>query len=241
MIANLRKRLHHLRHNQDGFSLPEVVVSVIINGIVLTIIATGVMTFLALQVNISGTSKANTEVILAETAWRADVGEATSISVTNSTAASFTAPNSDGSCRVTSWQIAAGTPAKKLVRSIINYPTTNANTAVCEGTPTPALVQTLIPNVSNNAVFSFKNIAGRGVTFTGGVGTAAAASAPAGVSTSVWNETSVGTAIIQLNASVDLGFPTPAYISQLAVSVLRAAPPATTTGTPDAGARNATQ
>lgn len=233
------RRLQELRANQDGFALPEVIMSVIINAVCLTVIATAVATFLALQGNIEKGALASGEMTLSDSAWRSDVQDATVIGVTDAHQVSFTVPNPDSTCRQSTWTVQVSAAKTIIVRSIVNFPAVDPGTSACTGAPAPAIIQTVIRDASTNSGFTFKNRSGRGLTFVAGSATAAADTAPAGVSAARWNELLTGAATLDATGSASDPAPVRILISQVAASVFTPTPAASTSGTPDAGTSHA--
>lgn len=216
-------RMRTLRTNQDGFALPEVVVSVLINGLCLTAIATAVGAFFAVQSGVKATSASISEMTISDTAWRADVMEATTIDAFNSQLVKFTAPNADGSCRTATWAVSDGSSRHSVTRTVHNYPATSAG--ACAGTAATPIAQTVVADTTVAAGFTYRNSSGRAITFIAGSPTLDAAPAPAGTTPERWATKVIGGATLTAVASASTD-PTNIYISQTAVSSIGAVSPA---------------
>jgi hypothetical protein len=239
MIAAIRSQFGRLHRDEGGFALPEVIVSIIISSVSITIIATAVVTFLALQGSVNIAGKSVGEMTSSDAAWRSDAQGATIIAATDSTQVVFTVPNADGSCRQSTWTVQTRAAAMQVVRSIINFPALNSDTSACTGTPAPAIVQTAVSDASVGAGFQFKNRVGRGITFTAGTPTLAAGATPSWTTDARWNDPSIGATTLVATGSASSGHPMSIFVSQIATSVFAPTPPASTTGTPDAGTSHA--
>jgi prepilin-type N-terminal cleavage/methylation domain-containing protein len=228
--------LKRLRADQNGFSLPEVMVATMINGACLTAIASGVIVFALMQKTVTDTGVSAMEVTLAETAWRADMGEATTVTVTSASEVRVIAPGSGGVCRDVRWFVTAG----EVQRTIVNYPTTSAGSGSCSGTAGYAVTNVILSNVAAGAGFQFQNLVGRGLTFTNGTPTAASGEKPAGVSEKAWADTTIGTgALVATATTADVV--AELRVIQLGTALHVAGDETAESNTSDAGATHATK
>ena len=232
----IRTVFDRLRQDENGFALPEVIVSIILNSILLTVVATSVITFLTLQDNLEVSSGASTELSLADTAWRSDVQGASVVGAVDGRQVTFTVPNADGTCRQSTWTVQTLGERTKVLRRIANFAAIDPGTTSCTGAPSPAITQTIVDDANADSGFLFTNRSGRGLTFAAGVPAATAAGVPAGTTAGRWAELGVGAATLTVNGSFHEKKPIPIIVTQVATSVYVPTPTAATTGTPDAGA-----
>lgn len=178
--------LHARLRNDDGFTLPDVIVSAIVGLISLSIIATAIFTFTALQLRFAAAAGVTTAAATIDTMLRQDLYEATTLRAQSAGNLIMTVSR-NGACQEVTWWL-EHTP---------NTDSLAIGTRAC-GTETAAdtTQYPLKPNTTSQ--FSYRNIGGRGLTVENGTMTLAAGTAPATVPADNWASHTVGSVTLDV-------------------------------------------
>lgn len=187
-LARLRARLT----SDEGIALPDVIVATIVSLVALSLIATSIFTFTNLQARLASVAGATSAGTAIDSSWRNDMGRAITITVQDSLHIVVTIDN-NGGCQENTWAI-DDDPAE---------PTLTMTERPC-GTTTDRPGTTYPLATDRTAEFSFTNLGGRRIMFSGGDVTKATQTKPITVSTGLWESTAVGSAAVTV--TVQNGF-----------------------------------
>ena len=215
-----------LRHDESGMSLPEVLISVLINGAALVTISAAIVTFTVVQQSYAFTASNANQTLVTETQWRGDVQSATKISPVDSTSVVISSALPGGACQADTWAGVAVADKTELHFQSATFTTPPAADGSCNGTGTNSS-RTVITDAGPNIIFTYTNKVGRGITFSGGTATLDPnAVQPSNVSASDWLDTRINRAVLSATVSATTTSAQPVTISQTAAKLQQPAPTA---------------
>lgn len=210
-LRTLRRRLTA----EQGSSLPEVMVAVLVSSAALGVIAGGIVALTSLFSQTSAASASINESTTAAMRWRTDVHNAVAITPQDDKTVVFTVPAASGGCVQSKWVSVTAS----LTVTTTSYPTLSGT--ACSGTAgTPT--KELIMRSGAAAKFSYQNPAGRVITYSAGAATLAGGTKDPATAQATWDAKTVTAAT--LDATPTFTTPTPRTIHsvQVATTILTA-------------------
>jgi Tfp pilus assembly protein PilV len=228
-------RLEHTRtalRNDDGFSLPEVLISVMVNAACMAIIAASLVTFSVLQQQVAFRTASTNDTAVIEAQWRKSGQSATDVRAVSDTEVTFTRPSTDGDgcARVTFMLTPAGTTRELAVTRELFPGAPDATTGECTGTPGERMLIAQSADVGVTASFQYRTAVGRPTTFAGGEQAPVGAGVqPADITTAAWESETLGSASITLNLGSLSGSTRSSRVVQILPALASESEPITTT------------
>jgi Tfp pilus assembly protein PilV len=224
------ERARAVLRRDDGFSLPEVIVAVMVNAACMTIIAASLVTFSVVQQQVAFRTANTNDTAVIEAEWRKSAQSATAIHTTSSAEVTFTRPSVRGdSCAQVTFALspAGDTSELTVTRELFEGPA-DQTTGECTGTPGAPLTLAHSDDAGAAATFTYTTTAGRPTTFSRGEQTLDSATPrPAGVTEAAWQTADTGSATIDFTIGSLTGTTGAARVTQ----VLPAFPSAIEAGT----------
>ncbi|WP_285117337.1 hypothetical protein [Leifsonia sp. fls2-241-R2A-40a] len=189
-VSTVAKRIRECLVRDDGATLPETIIAVVVSATMMGAISTGVIALTTLNHSVAATAASIRDVTTTDMRWRESVRQAVQITPADDHTVTMTVPAATG-CRTDSWTFdrASGLRVATTV-----YPTLTGTS--CAGTAlAPAATETLLPG-NSGVSFHYRNLGGRDVTYTAGSPTLAPGTAPAEVASTGWTSTTVGSAYL---------------------------------------------
>lgn len=214
--------------DEQGSTLPEVMVSVIVSAVTMSVVAGAVVAVGALTTEMVNTGVVASESAYTDLRWSNDVRAAVAIEATDGTQAKLTIPGTAGKCSTTEWLTGAG--GLGLIVKTVAYPTMSVN--ACTGPPATPTSEELVAS-STELAFLYKNPGGRVITFASGNPTLAAANKPGSVSYDAWESLTIGVATLRTTAAAGTGWERPIISTRAASTILGSGAGAVTAGTAD--------
>jgi Tfp pilus assembly protein PilV len=225
-VSRLTAFSRYLRRD-DGFALPEVMVSVIVNLVAVGILAAALVTFSALQQNSVGLTASASQKMTTELRWRVDVRTAAAIQPANSSVV-FSTVNAAGSCVTSTWSTPSGAGVVSLNITTATFAGAPGPDGLCTGSVSDSLSSKVIDDVGAGVTFTYTNAVGRDLSFTNGVPIlGGSTTAPPGVSSSAWDSTTVGTASVSGEVHVLSKSPVLFAVAQVSSKLLPIEPTST--------------
>ncbi|HEX9226820.1 MAG TPA: hypothetical protein VF885_09190 [Arthrobacter sp.] len=217
---------------QRGDYLAQALVGSLVSMLVLGVVAVGIMGASTFQAQMAVRSSVTNEASTTDSALRTDLTWASSMEVTDSRKFKLTVPGTDKKCRISEWSIDDSGENTRILNTVYNYPSYNANTnpVSCSGTASQPNEQTMISNASPGSAFGYRNAGGRELTFAGGkVSQADPGAVPAGSGTTKgnWDSNEADTVSLETAIGYTTKVATPYKFVQAATSLNRSSRSAT--------------
>lgn len=215
-------RLRTWFRDDTGSSLPEAIIACLVAATMMGAIAAGIIAITSLMRTVLLQSEGVSQVAVVDSRWHADFRTAVKIDVTDATHVTLTLPAVNGGCQQDAWV----SDTTGLTVTTTSYPALAGN--ACSGAAVAAGSSETLMRAGANAVFTYKNSAGRTETFTGGVGTLAPGTKPAATQQAAWDSATVTVGVLDAVSKVNPTAPRTVHSSQIANAILAAGPGTTT-------------
>jgi Tfp pilus assembly protein PilV len=183
---------------EEGFSLPETIVSVMVNTMTLGVIVGMVVTMGTMYTKTMDRSQTVVQQQNTEVQFREATSFAYTLTATNSKTLTVTGTNL---CLSSSWAISADSGVAVTRKGALKSDGTCDTTYVSTTYP--------MPKISDDTAFSFTNKSGRPLTLTAGVFGLDGSARPSAVSVNDWNSTAVGLVTLSGTTSGVAGYTRP--------------------------------